>query len=181
MRRSLISTTVVVLAIAILGAGGSFLRADAQDSTAPIPSNWGVPGFETLSDLNDPSLAPGMVLELGRLTWEPGFTIAMHTHPNANDASYVLSGSVAWSIDSGTAEVTRAMVDGTPGPVEVLQPGGEAVLEAGDSIIFEYPKTNQMHAARVVGDQPVVMLIATIYDPNKPFTVFPEGSATPAS
>jgi hypothetical protein len=181
MRRHLIPTTVLVLALAILGAGGSFLRTDAQDATNPVPSNWGVPGFETLSDLNDPSLAPGMVLELGRLTWEPGFTIAMHTHPNANDATYVLSGSVAWSIDSGTAEVTRATVEGTPGPVETLEPGGEAVLEAGDSITFAYPKIDQMHAARVVGDAPVVMLIATIYDPSKPFTVFPEGSATPAA
>jgi quercetin dioxygenase-like cupin family protein len=181
MRRNLISTTVVVLAIAILGAGGSFLRADAQDATAPIPSNWGVPGFETLSDLHDPSLAPGMVLELGRLTWEPGFTIAMHTHPNANDAAYVLSGSVAWSIDKGTAEVTRATVAGTPGPVEILQPGGEVVLEAGDAITFAYPRIDQMHAARVVGDEPVVMLIATIYDPSKPFTVFPEDAGTPTS
>jgi hypothetical protein len=181
MRRHLIPTAVVVLAIAILGAGGSFLRADAQDATAPVPSNWGVPGFETLSDLNDPSLAPGMVLELGRLTWEPGFTIAMHTHPGANDAGYILSGSVAWSIDKGTAEVTRATVDGTPGPVETLEPGGEAVLEAGDSITFDYPKMDQMHAARVVGDVPVVMLLATIYDPSKPLTVFPEGTGTPVS
>jgi hypothetical protein len=172
---------VIVALVGLAGAGGSLLRAGAQDATAPLPSNWNVPGFETLSDLHDPSLAPGMVLELGRLTWEPGFTIAMHAHPGANDASYILSGSIAWSIDKGTAEVTRATVDGTPGPVEILQPGGEVVLEAGDSITFDYPKMDQMHAARVVGDEPVVILITTIYDPSKPFTVFPEGSATPTS
>jgi hypothetical protein len=172
--------TILLAFVLVAVMGLSATTVLAQDATAPIPSAWGVPGFETLSTISDPSLAPGMVLELGRLTWEPGFTIEMHTHP-ATDAIYVLSGSVAWSIENGTAEVKRAMIDGTPGPTEVLQPGGEVVLEAGDAITFDYAKTDMLHAARVVGDAPVVMLLATIYDPSKPLTVFPEGSATPAA
>ena len=183
MRRTSALLTSVVLLIGLLAGGGSLLRADAQDATAqdataPVPSDWGVPGFETLSDIADPSLAPGMVLELARLTWEPGFADAMHTHP-AIDAFYVLSGSVAWSVEKGTAEVTRATVAGTPGPTETLQPGGEAVLEVGDSITFDYPKTGMVHAARVVGDAPVVMLLASIYDPTQPLIVYLDGTATP--
>jgi hypothetical protein len=179
MRRTSTLLTSFVLLIGLLAGGGSLLRADAQDATAPVPTSWGVPGFETLSDITDPSLAPGMTLELGRLTWEPGFTIAMHTHP-AIDAIYVLSGSVAWSVEDGTAQVTRATVAGTPGPTETLEAGGEAVLELGDAITFDYPKTGMYHGARVVGDAPVVMLLATLYDPSKPLTVFADEAGTPA-
>ncbi len=172
---------VVLLAVIVLTGfvvGGSFLRAGAQDSTAPIPTDWGVPGFEVLSAQNDLSLAPGMSLELGRLTWEPGFTIDLHTHP-AIDAIYVFSGSVAWSVANGTAQVTRATVAGTPGPTEALEAGGEAVLEPGDAIAFDYPKTGMDHGARVVGEVPVVMLLATLYDPSQPLTTFAGEGGTP--
>ena len=180
-RRSLIARSTLVTGGALLGAPvGRRSRAAAQAAGEPVPSDWGVPGFETLGDLADPSLAPGMVLELGRLTWEPGFTIAMHTHP-AIDVIYVLSGEVAWSVEDGAAEVTRAAVAGTPVPAEALEPGGEAVVGPGDAITFDYPKTGLYHAARVVSDVPVVMLLATIYDPNQPLTVYREEAGTPAS
>jgi hypothetical protein len=152
------------------------LRADAQDVA---PGSWGIPGFEVLGTLTDASMASGMTLELERLTWEPEFSVDMHTHP-ANDVIYVVSGEVAWSVENGRAQIVRATVAGTPGPVETLESGAEATLGTGDAITFDYPKTGLFHAARVVGDEPVVMLIATIFDPNQPLTVFADESATPA-
>jgi mannose-6-phosphate isomerase-like protein (cupin superfamily) len=178
MNRKPILLPLVVVLIGLVGSTGPLLRASAQDDTAPVPDSWGVPGFEALSTLNDPSLAPGLVLELERLTWEPGFTIAMHTHPSS-DAFFIVSGEVAWWVENGSAQITRAAVAGTPGPTETLEPGGEAVLRAGDAIIFDYPRTGMSHAARVNGDVPVVMLIATLYDPTKPLTVFVDKGGTP--
>jgi hypothetical protein len=179
-RRSVIAKSTLLTGGALLGAvGGRRFSAAAQDAGGSVPADWGVPGFETLGDLADPSLAPGMVLELGRLTWEPGYTIEMHTHP-AIDVIYGLSGEVAWSIEDGTAEVTRAAVAGTPVPAETLEPGAEAVIGPGDSITFDYPKTGMYHAARVVGDAPAVMLLATIYDPSQELTVYRDDAGTPA-
>jgi hypothetical protein len=179
-RRSLIARSTLVTGGALLGATVAHRpHAAAQGAGESVPSDWGVPGFETLGDLADPSLAPGMVLELGRLTWEPGYTIAMHTHP-AIDVIYGLSGEVAWSIEDGAAEVTRPAVDGTPVPVETLEPGAEAVVGPGDSITFDYPKTGMYHAARVVGDSPAVMLLATIYDPSQELTVYRDDAGTPS-
>ena len=179
MRRKSLPLALVVVLIGLVGAGGTLLRAGAQDATGQVPGDWGVPGYEVLSALPDPSLAPGLVVELGRLTWEPGFTIAMHTHPST-DATYIVSGEVAWSVENGTAQVTRAAVAGTPGPTETLAPGGEAVLGPGDSIAFDHPKTGMAHAARVVGEAPVVMLLASLYDPTQPLTVFVDENGTPA-
>ena len=46
---------------------------------------------------------------------------------------------------------------------------------AADSLLKEPP------APRVVGDVPVVMLLATLYDPSQELTVYPEDEGTPAS
>jgi mannose-6-phosphate isomerase-like protein (cupin superfamily) len=173
---------VTGLAAAALAGAGSLPRAGAQDAATPAvaaPASWSIPGIAVLGAMADPSYAPGMVLELDRITWAPGFAVPMHYHP-AQDVIFVLSGEVAWSVEGGTAQVVRAAAAGTPGPTEELRPGGEAVLGPGDVILFDYPETGMRHAARVVGDAPVVMLDAVLYDPDQPLTEFPEG-VTPVS
>ena len=176
MRRSPLLFAIVMVLGGLLGAAGPLSRAEAQDATpaAAVPPSWNIPGIEVIASVADPSLAPGMVLEFDRITWAPGFAVPMHFHP-AIDILYVVSGSVAWSVEEGTAQVSRVAVDGTPGPTEVLEPGGEAVLGPGDVIIFDYPKTGMRHAARVVGDEPVIMLDPVLYDPSQELTVFPPG------
>jgi quercetin dioxygenase-like cupin family protein len=171
-------TTLLVASAMILGSlfGSIVPHVGAQEVTpaVTVPPSWNIPGIEVLASVSDPSLAPGMVLEFDRITWAPGFEVPMHYHP-AIDILYVVSGSVAWSVEEGTAQVIRAAVDGTPVPVEMLEPGSEAVLTPGDVIIFDYPKTGMRHAARVVGDAPVIMLDPVLYDPGQELTVFPEG------
>ena len=171
-------TTVLIASAMILGSliGSVAPHAGAQEATpeVTVPTSWNIPGIEVIASVPDPSLAPGMVLEFDRITWATGFEVPMHYHP-AIDILYVVSGSVAWSVEDGIAQVMRATVDGTPVPVEMLEPGGEAVLTPGDVIIFDYPKTGMRHAARVVGDEPVIMLDPVLYDPSQDLTVFPEG------
>jgi quercetin dioxygenase-like cupin family protein len=176
MRRNTVLFAVVIVLGGLLGAPGPLPDARAQDATPAVaaPPSWNIPGIEVIASVPDPSLAPGMVLEFDRITWAPGFAVPMHFHP-AIDILYVVSGSVAWSVDDGTAQVYRATVAGTPGPTETLEPGGEVVLTPGDVIIFDYPKTGMRHAARVVGDEPVIILDPVLYDPNQELTVFPPG------
>ena len=176
MPRSTLLVAVVLVLGGLFGAAGPIPRAGAQEATpaAAIPPSWNIPGIEVIASVTDPSFAPGMMLEFDRITWAPGFEVPMHYHP-AVDILYVVSGSVAWSVEDGTAQVIRAAVAGTPGPTEALEPGGEAVLEPGDVIVFDYPKTGMRHAFRVVGDVPVILLDTVLYDPSQELTVFPPG------
>lgn len=171
--------TGVLLAGNLLGCVAPHAAAQEASPDVPVPTNWSIPGIEVIASVPDPSLAPGMVLEFDRITWAPGFEVPMHFHP-AIDILYVISGSVAWSVEDGTAQVYRAAIAGTPVPVELLEPGSEAVLTPGDVIIFDYPKTGMRHSARVVGDEPVIMMDPVLYDPSQELTVFPEG-VTPVS
>ena len=165
-----------LLALTMLGAGT--FRGGAQEATA-VPHTTGDRVHEVLGALDNPSLAPGMVLELDRFTWLPGFSIQLHTHP-CNDIYYVASGEIAWSVANGDTQVQRVAVDGAPGPTETLQPGAEAILHAGDSIVFDYPPANLLHGARVVGEAPAVMFVTGICDPNQTGTVF-QDEMTPAT
>ena len=122
--------------------------------------------FETLGTAPDISLAPGLTLNMERYTWMPGVVTSMHTHPAEVDVFYILAGEIAWSVEGGEAQITRATVDGTPGPSETLAPGAEVTLHTGDSVVFDY--TNGMqHQGRVVGNAPAVMLVAYLFDPAK--------------
>jgi uncharacterized cupin superfamily protein len=121
-----------------------------------------------------------LTLELARFTWMPGYAQELHTH-NAVDVVYVLSGEVAWRVDGGEALVIRPAAAGTPTPPETLASGAEALLGVGDAIVFDYGYQQVWHAGRTVGNAPVVMLFADLYDPSKPITVYAEDPATPAS
>jgi quercetin dioxygenase-like cupin family protein len=122
--------------------------------------------FETLGIVEDLALAPGMTLQLERYTWMPGQITEMHTHPAEIDIIYVQSGEIAWSVENGEAQITRATVDGNPGPSETLSPGAEVTLHAGDSVVFDYT-AGLRHQGRVVGDAPAVMLVTYVFDPTK--------------
>ena len=152
----------VLLLSGILAIGVA--RGGAQQAT-PTPEIVDR-SFETLGLVPDLSLAPGLTLQLERYIWMPGVLTSMHTHAAETDIMYIQSGEIAWSVEGGEAQITRATVDGTPGPTETLSPGAEATLRAGDSVVFDYTG-GMLHQGRVVGNVAVVMLVAYVYDPSK--------------
>ena len=163
MRRLRILGFLTVLSVAImLGASSHASRAQEATPTPEIINRT----FETLGVVNDLSLAPGLTLQLERYTWLPGVVTEMHTHPGEIDIMFIQSGEIAWSVENGEGQITRATMDGAPGPSETLTPGAEATLHAGDAVVFDYTSGLQ-HQGRVVGDAPAVMLVAYVYDPTK--------------
>jgi Cupin domain len=163
MRRPRILGMLTVLSVVImLGAGAHSSRAQEATPTPEIINRT----FETLGIVTDLSLAPGLTLQLERYTWLPGVITEMHTHAGEVDIMYVQSGEIAWSVENGEGQITRATVDGAPGPSETLSPGTEVTLHAGDSVVFDYT-AGLLHQGRVVGDAPAVMLVAYVYDPTK--------------
>jgi quercetin dioxygenase-like cupin family protein len=162
LRLPLLSVFAIVAVVFVTGA--STAPSHAQDSS-PTPEVINRT-FENLGLVEDLSLAPGMALQLERYTWLPGVITEMHTHPAAIDIMSIRSGEIAWAVENGEAQITRAARDGQPGPTATLSPGAEATLHAGDTVIFDYT-AGLWHQGRVVGEAPTVMLVAHIRDPSK--------------
>lgn len=165
----------VAAAVALAGLAGAAAASRpvlAQD--APVSE----PVWETLGIANDLWLAPGMTLELARFTFMPGYAQEIHTHTGV-DVIAVFSGEVAWRVENGEATIFRAPVEGAAAVTDTVPDGGEAMLGAGDAIVFSYGEQEVWHAGRTIGAAPVVMLFANLYDPGKPITVYAEDLATP--
>jgi hypothetical protein len=170
--RSTRTSVVPALLVALVLLAAGALRSVAQEAT-PQPHRVGTSLIEVLGLAENPSLAPDYTLELDRFYWLPGFAMAPHTHTDESDLFVILSGELGWTMQQGEATITRAPVNGVPGAVEMLKPGTEAVLRAGDSMAVDFA-TGAVHSARVIGDAPAVFLDAGIIDPEKAHTVFLE-------
>ena len=165
-----------VLLTALLGRGLG--QAAAQESTPAITSG-GEGVTAEFMGAGQPSTTPGMELTLRRIILAPGGGLAPHSHPGAL-VIYVESGTWGHTALGGTAQLTRAAVDGTPQPVEELEPGVETILTAGDVLFVENPRDHVRNA----GEDDVVLLIAGLTAVGEPFTTFMddmEMEATPTS
>ena len=121
----------VVVSIVILLIAGTVwsMAARAQDATPAAAGPVGVTA--ELLGSGQPSVASGHELSLRRITIAPGGGIPAHTHPGAL-VIYLESGSWGYTaLDEGT-QLTRAAVNGTPGPTEEMAVGEEIILNAGD-------------------------------------------------
>ena len=107
----IIACFTILIVISILAANPHDSRAQDATATPEIINRT----FENLGLVTDLSLAPGMALQLERYTWLPGVVTAMHTHPAEIDILYIQSGEIAWSVENGEAQITRAAQDGQPG------------------------------------------------------------------
>ena len=159
MRRVSLVLSVVVL-FGMVAAWG--MRATAQEAT-PAAGPVGVTA--ALLGSGQTSVAPGHELSLRRVTIEPGGGIPAHAHPGAL-VIYLESGTWGYiALDEGT-QLTRAAVDGAPGPTEEMAVGEEIILNPGDWIYVEDPADDIRNA----GDEPVVLLIAGLTRVGEPFT-----------
>ena len=123
-----------------------------------------------------PAAAPGQALSLLRVTFAPGTRVPPHTQPGALVVA-VESGTFGFTVTQGQAQVTRAAVPGgTPAVAEPLAPGTEVLLGPGDAV---YHDADTGHTGRNAGDGPLVLTIATLFDPSQPAFIFTDGTPTP--
>jgi hypothetical protein len=109
-----------------------------------------------------PSGTPGRQLILARATFPSGFTLPVHTHPGPVVA-FVESGTYGFTPVAGEASyVTRAAAPGTP---EVPALGTEVLLAPGDALFHDEEVAG---IDRAVGDEPMVLLLAVLFDPTQP-------------
>ena len=120
----------------------------------------------------EPAVAPGQNLELVRLTFEPGASLAMHHHPGPVVIS-VISGEFTTSFAQSTATVKRA---GATEP-EAVNSGEEYVLNPGDTVAYDADTTG--HVMMNNGTEPLVLMASVLFEAGQPGFIFEEG--TPAS
>jgi quercetin dioxygenase-like cupin family protein len=125
-----------------------------------------------------PEAAGGQVLQLVQYDIPAGVVLPMHTHPGMQLA-WIESGVLTYHVvEGGSIPVTRAAHDGTPEATELLAPGETTELHPGDSVS---ELDGVVHYGENLGPDPVVILAATLLDPNEPASVVWTPVATPAA
>ncbi len=159
----------------LLAVPAGLLAADAaQGGTSAADPLAGV----TIEPLGGgpPAAAPGHALSLLRVTFAPGTRVPPHTQPGALVIAVEI-GSFGFTVTQGQAQVTRAATaGGTPATVEPLAPGTEVLLGPGDAV---YHDADTGHTGRNAGDGPLVLTLATLFDPDQPAFIFTDGTPTP--
>ena len=173
MRRALIGVLACAL-LAITAFG--FATAGEHATPAATPASYSDAVTREVINAGMPEAAPGQVLELVRYTIEPNTKLPIHTHPGIQVA-YVESGILHFSVLEGTAEVSRATDGDYSGPIEVLGPGMETVFEPGDRFV---ETDGLVHFGENRSDEPVVLLVASLFLDGKPPSTEIEGGTPPA-
>jgi hypothetical protein len=151
-RSTLLGGAAAVLASALVARG--LAAQDASPESAELV-------VEALG-AGMPAGTPGRQLILARATFPAGFTLPAHTHPGPVVA-YVESGTYGFTPVIGEAsQITRATAPGTP---EVPTLGTEILLAPGDALFHDEDVTG---IDRAVGDEPMVLLLAVLFDPTQP-------------
>ena len=123
-----------------------------------------------------PNGTPGRQLILARANFPARFTLPAHTHPGPVVA-FVESGTFGFTPVMGEASyITRAAAPGTP---EVPTLGTEVLLTTGDALFHD---EEVVGIDRAVGDEPMVLLLAVLFDPTQPLyhlAHFDEGTPAP--
>jgi quercetin dioxygenase-like cupin family protein len=158
---------------AVLIIGG--IIAISPERSAPVAASTVVAVREALvSGL--PEAAPGQELSLVRTTIPPGVTLPLHIHPGMQLA-WIESGELHYYVvEGGEVPITRAGMEGSPEPAEMLGPGQQTILYPGDTVV---EVESVVHYAENLGDVPVVIWSATLLTEGAPIAEVVEIAATP--
>jgi quercetin dioxygenase-like cupin family protein len=161
--------------VAALLAVASLDRPAAAQETTPTPAY--APGVHPeILARKEALAAPDYNLQLARITFDPGSSVAPHTHPG-DTVTFQLNGSHAYTVLAGEAYLVRA---GTATPTtgeagEAMAVGQEYTIAPGDVLLFD---ADTVHSARNPTDQPAVLLEAQLRAVGMPLTM-PMASPTP--
>jgi hypothetical protein len=148
-----------LVAASLLGLGATIRDVSALSQTGDaIPAV--IPGvaLATLCSGESTVLA-GRILTMMRVTLYPGLE-AIAREMGGPTALFVESGSLEIELLTGTAAVTRALVDGMWAGHRVMVAGDSTRLAAGDHLFHD----DAGHTLRNAGDEPLVLLVSMVHD-----------------
>ena len=155
----------VLIALLAVGFGVSGVVTRAQNAGA----------IREVLVTGKPAAAPGKLLQLQRVTIAPDTRLPVHTHPGMQ-AAWISAGTLHYTVVRGEALVTRAPVNGTPGPTERLTDGGVTDLHQGDSLV---ETEGLIHFAENQTDETIEILISSLLAEGMPGTQVVDMTATP--
>lgn len=140
--RRIVPASLVLTAALMAGCGSdstaSRPAASPTTTAASSPTTTVAVQKDVLGTEVDPPGALGRTLTLIRYTIAPGAKLAAHVHPGVQLAS-IQSGSLSYTVVSGTASVRRAPAGTTEevtGPANITLGQGDSVIEKGDMVHF---------------------------------------------
>jgi quercetin dioxygenase-like cupin family protein len=142
-------------ALALLCAcalGASLPAALGRSSEEPIAVR------SALAQSDEVKGAPDRVLVLSRVVVQPGAELALHHH-RGTQVARIQSGTLTYTVRSGSAVVRRGESDQRPQTVRWIRAGQTASIRAGQWIV-EQP--SDIHEAANRGSKPVVIYLATL-------------------
>ncbi len=170
-RRQLVAFSLAAVSSVLVSAAGSAAPPEYQPITIPCATN----AFVQRLSAGAPVGVEGKSLVLVRVRFEPGGGIGPHTHPGTL-AQTVESGQLGFTLlEEGEMMMARSGEAGTPAVEETVPVGEEVVLGPGDTFV----ETGMVHTGRAVGEEPVVLLYAGLFDEGEPLTTCVEGTPTP--
>lgn len=167
----------ILLGLAFVVAMSLGIFGITTTSDRPVAASTVVASREVLVQ-GSPENADGQVLQLVRYDIPAGVVLAKHTHPGMQ-AAYIESGILTYHVISGgSIPVTRAAHDGAPTTTEMIGPGESTELYPGDSAV---EIDGVIHYGENLGTEPVIILAATLLDPNQPPAVVAPVEASPVA
>jgi len=105
------------------------------------------PQYQTKQVLQaDLTNCPGQEIIVFASTWQPGFRLPLHVHPNGHEVTYVVEGEQTFEMEGGRTQVVKA---------------GEAI----------YTPPNTPHFGRNATDKISKTVVIRVKDKDKPVTV----------
>jgi quercetin dioxygenase-like cupin family protein len=108
--------------------------------------------------------APGRTMVLSRVTVNPGAKLAPHHHLGTQ-ISHVVSGTLTYTVEEGSALVRQGEADQDPVEVRTIEAGQTAQVRTGQWLV-EQP--SDIHRAANRGSTPVVIYLATLLETGAP-------------
>ena len=108
--------------------------------------------------------APDLTMVLSRVVVEPGAKLALHHHLGTQ-ISRVVSGTLTYTVRSGSAVVREGDAESDPRRVRLIAAGQTARIQPGQWLV-EQP--SEVHEAANRGSTPVVIYLATLLQAGAP-------------
>lgn len=141
-----------------------YLRPQGSASAAVDTASAQEPARDAMAQTDGVRGAPGRELVLSKVTVPPGANLPLHRH-RGTQVARVESGTLTYTVRSGSAVVRRGQSDRRPRIVRTIHAGETARIRAGEWIV-EQP--SDIHRAANRGGSPVVIYLATLLEAGAP-------------
>jgi quercetin dioxygenase-like cupin family protein len=149
-------------------AGAVLLPATAAAYAAGVAHQPPAEATRTvLAQAVDPAGSRGRTLALSRVTIPAHTRLGLHRHPGTQLA-YVQTGTLTYTVRKGVVNVYRGAGDQELTVVRRVAAGRTGTVRAGEWVI-ERPRV--VHFGANEGDQPVLILLATLFRNGAPASI----------